>query len=63
MAYDCNNGWGAIQVAVAAVKAAAAVAAVAAIKAFTAVRGPNWELQFPIRSSNIYMRKFGRIYL
>ena len=57
MAYGRNNGWGAIQAAVAAVKAAAAVAAV------KAVGGPNWELQFPIRSSNIYMRKFGRIYL
>ena len=41
--------WGALQAAVVAVKAVAAVAAV------VAVGGPNWELQLPIRSSNIYI--------
>ena len=35
--------WGALQ------------AAVAAVKAVAAVGGPNWELQLPIRSSNIYI--------
>ena len=32
-----------------------AVKAVTAVKAVAAVGGPNWELQLPIRSSNIYI--------
>ena len=35
--------------------AVVAVKAVTAVKAVAAVGGPNWELQLPIRSSNIYI--------
>ena len=43
-------GWGALRALVGALQAA-----VAAVKAVAAVGGPNWELQLPIRSSNIYI--------
>ena len=35
--------------------AVVAVKVVAAVKAVAVVGGPNWELQLPIRSSNIYI--------
>ena len=41
------------------ITAVVAVKAVTAVKFVGAVGGPNWELQLPIRSSNIYIKREG----